>query len=245
MNLVIDTGNTFAKLYIFQNQKIVARERFERLDMFLLDKVFKEFLIEASIYSHVGNLDTEIIKYLKAHSNCLEFNHTTNIPVKNLYETKETLGLDRLAAVCGAQALFPRTNVLCIDMGTCVTYDFLNADAEYLGGAISPGLQMRFKAMNTFTAKLPLISPSGLQKERLIGNSTESSIRSGAFNGLMLEINGFIDAYQRIYPDLHCLICGGDASLFDTQLKNSIFARPDLVAEGLNTILNYNVQNKT
>ncbi len=134
--------------------------------------------------------------------------------------------------------------VLCIDMGTCVTYDFITADGTYLGGAISPGLTMRYKAMHTFTAQLPLVETSKLQKQKLIGASTQESMQSGAFNGFIFEILGFIEAYQRNYENLQCLICGGDAALLDTQLKNSIFVRADLVAEGLNTILNYNVQKE-
>lgn len=129
-------------------------------------------------------------------------------------------------------------------MGTCVTYDFIKADGTYLGGAISPGINMRYKAMHTFTSALPLFDSQHPQKINLIGANTEESMRSGALNGYQFEIMGFIDAYQKNYHDLHVLLCGGDAALLDTQLKNSIFVRADLVAEGLNTILNYNVQKK-
>jgi type III pantothenate kinase len=199
----------------------------------------------------VSTVGPETADLGQGQSEWLRFNYTTPVPITNLYASKETLGLDRLAAVCGAWSIFPGKNILSIDMGTCITYDFLTNKDEYLGGAISPGLQMRFKAMHTFTAKLPLIESQAQMEEQhigihnfenLIGRNTLDSMRAGAIRGMLLEINGFIESYQRIYPDLQCLICGGDAALFDTEHKNSIFARADLVAEGLNTILNYNVQ---
>jgi type III pantothenate kinase len=244
MNLILDTGNTFTKLYLFDKDRIVASQRVEQLDLYLLDKIFKEYPVEASIYSHVGNANNDVSNFLKSHSDYIAFNHQTSVPIKNNYQTPETLGLDRLAAVCAAAKIFPNTNVLCIDMGTCVTYDFISADGTYMGGAISPGLTMRYKAMHTFTAQLPLLQANTLQKQKLIGANTDESMRSGAFNGFVFEILGFIEAYQRNYENLQCLICGGDAALLDTQLKNSIFVRADLVAEGLNTILNYNVQKQ-
>lgn len=243
MQLVIDKGNTFTKVFIFKDDKIVARAKFEKLDVFLLDKIFKEYSIESSIYSHVGNKNDESVAYLTAHSNYIQYSYLTPIPIVNKYSSPETLGLDRLSVVCAAHSIFPNTNVLCIDMGTCITYDLLTHHSEYLGGAISPGIRMRFKALNTFTAQLPLFEPEG-RMPKLIGDTTEHSILSGVMNGTTQEILGIITQYQQKYSDLQVLMCGGDLSFFDTQLKNSIFARPDLVAEGLNTILKYNVQHK-
>lgn len=243
MNLIIDKGNTLTKVYIFEGHKIVARAKFESLDVFLLDKIFKEYAIEASIYSHVGNADNDNIAYLTAHSTFINFNFTTPLPITNKYHTPNTLGLDRLASVCAAFQLMPNKPVLCIDMGTCITYDFINAKAEYLGGGISPGIQMRFKALHTLTAQLPLIQ-SDARKPALIGDNTENSIKSGVVNGVVQEILGIISSYEFQFPGVQVLMCGGDIAFFDTLLKNSIFARPDLVAEGLNTILQYNVQHK-
>lgn len=244
MNLILDSGNTSTKIYLFEKDRIVASQKVELLDLYLLDKIFKEFAVQASIYSHVGNANSDVQIFLKSHSDYIAFNQQTSVPIKNNYQTPDTLGLDRLAAVCGAAKILPNSNVLCIDMGSCVTYDFISADGRYMGGAISPGLSMRYKAMHTFTAQLPLLQADTSQKQKLIGTNTEESMRSGAFNGYIFEIHGFIEAYQKNYPDLLCLVCGGDAALLDTQLKNSIFVRADLVAEGLNTILNYNVQKK-
>lgn len=243
MNLVIDKGNTFTKVYIFDGDKITARAKFESLDVFLLDKIFKEYSIQASIYSHVGNANDENISFLNAHSTFIKFDYLTLLPIINKYNSPNTLGLDRLASVCAAFQLMPNLPVLCIDMGTCITYDFINAKAEYLGGGISPGVNMRFKALNTFTAQLPLIQPDA-RKPVLIGDTTENSIKSGVVNGIIQEILGIIGTYEYQHPRLQVLMCGGDLAFFDTQVKNSIFARPDLVAEGLNTILQYNVQQK-
>lgn len=243
MNLVIDKGNTLTKVYIFDGDKITARAKFDVLDVFLLDKIFKEYPIVSSIYSHVGNIDTDHIAFLNAHSKFVQLNYLTPIPCTNKYSSPNTLGLDRLASVCAAYKLMPNVPVLCIDMGTCITYDFINNKGEYLGGGISPGIQMRFKALNTFTAQLPLIQPDA-RKPSLIGDTTENSIKSGVIHGVIQEIIGIISTYEYQYPRLQVLMCGGDLSFFDTQVKNSIFARPDLVAEGLNTILQYNVQQK-
>ena len=147
--------------------------------------------------------------------------------------------MDRIASACGAFQLFPRENTLSIDAGTCITYEFTDADGNYRGGGISPGLNMRFKAVHTFTAKLPLISAK--QNAPLVGNTTETSIQSGVINGLIAEIDGIIDRYQREFGAVRVILCGGDTRFFENQLKASIFASPELVLIGLNSILNYNV----
>ncbi len=249
MNLVIDIGNSSTKLYLFKGDEILWMERKDSIENSYIDQLIQEKNVQHVIVSSVGEASAAGLS--EGRKEWLEFNRDTAIPIKNLYESKETLGLDRLAAACGAWKIFPGKNILSIDMGTCITYDFLNSKGEYLGGAISPGLQMRFKAMHTFTAKLPLIEAQDQMleqhigiptNERLIGRNTLDSMRAGAIRGMLLEIKGFIESYQRNYPDLQCLVCGGDAVLLDTEHKNSIFVRTNLVAEGLNTILNYNVQ---
>jgi len=144
-----------------------------------------------------------------------------------------------LAGACGAIQLFPSENNLVIDAGTCITYDFVDSGSNFLGGGISPGLMMRFQAVHTFTAKLPLVSPTA--DARLIGESTESSIQSGVVNGVIAEIEGIIRRYEEKFPGLRVILCGGDAGFFENQLKASIFAIPDLVLIGLNSILIHNV----
>jgi type III pantothenate kinase len=157
------------------------------------------------------------------------------MPIQIRYATPETLGVDRIAAACGAIALFPGKNCLAIDAGTCITYDFIDHAGNYWGGGISPGIEMRLKAMHTFTTRLPLVKVN--QQASLIGNSTESCLQSGALFGVLGEIEGIIQKYDQNYQELKVIICGGDISLFENQLKPTIFAAPDLVLMGLNRIL--------
>jgi len=239
MHLIIDQGNTFAKVYIFDDEKIVARARFEQLDVFLIDKICKEYPISHSICSAVAELDHEVIAFLQTHTNYLPFDHQTPLPFINNYQSKESLGLDRIAAVAAAHHSYPHQNNLVIDLGTCITFDFVDHQGAYWGGAISPGLHMRLNAMHTFTSKLPL-ADLHTSKINFVGDTTIHSIQSGAYWGVYHEIQGRISQYQEKYGQINVLLCGGDLVMFDTLLKNSIFARQDLVAEGLHTILVYN-----
>ncbi|MDA9313033.1 type III pantothenate kinase, partial [Vicingaceae bacterium] len=152
----------------------------------------------------------------------------------------DTLGKDRIAAVAGAQGQFPNQNTLVIDAGTCVTYDFLTAEGDYLGGAISPGVQLRLQAMNDYTSKLPLLKWEGADNPQSIGDTTITSMLSGAVNGLISEMRGFIESYEKQYKSLKIVITGGDSNFFVKELKNGIFADPNLVLKGLNDILIYN-----
>ena len=151
------------------------------------------------------------------------------------------MGLDRIAAVAGAQQKYPNTDVLVIDMGTCITYDFIDHQGIYWGGSIAPGLQMRLKAMHHFTDQLPLVSFDKTSL-KLTGNSTEKSIQSGVYYGIQAEVNGFIQQYLQEHNDLQIIITGGDAHLFDIAPKNRIFADEFIVLRGLNEILKYNDQ---
>ena len=160
------------------------------------------------------------------------------ISLKNLYTTPETLGLDRLALVAAATQHYPKTNALVIDAGTCITYDFVDANAHYFGGAISPGLKMRYKALNNQTAQLPLLQPSNLKS--YIGTSTEASIHSGVVHGIVQEIQGVISTYSSDYSDLTVILTGGDANFLCKQFKISIFANSNFLLEGLNFLLDYN-----
>ena len=166
--------------------------------------------------------------------------HTTALPFTLEYQSPDTLGKDRIAAVAGAQAQFPNQNTLVIDAGTCVTYDFLTAEGVYLGGAISPGVQLRLRAMNHYTNKLPLLNWDGIKRPQSVGNTTINSMLSGAVNGLVLEMRGFVERYEKQYKALKIVITGGDSNFFVKELKNGIFADPNLVLKGLNEILIYN-----
>ncbi len=159
----------------------------------------------------------------------------TKTPVKLGYDTPLTLGADRLAAVAGAGYLFAGQDVLVIDAGTCITIDMLRKDATYMGGSISPGIDMRFKALHTFTARLPLVLKQ--QETPLTGTSTETSIKSGVINGVIAELSGIVRQYRRQYPGLVVVLCGGDSQFFDTKIDTPIFAVPELVHVGLARIL--------
>lgn len=196
--------------------------------------------IEAAIISAVANVPTIFTDWLQLHSKKIIFlNSKTLLPIKNSYQTPETLGSDRIAGAVGAWKHFKKGPVLSIDVGTCITFDLVNEESAYCGGAISPGLQMRFKALYDNTDGLPLIKMSG--ETPLIGTSTADSIKSGVVNGIVAEIDGMIEKYQAVFPDIQCIITGGDGDFFAKRLKNPIFASPNLVLVGLNEILDYNL----
>ena len=168
------------------------------------------------------------------------FTGKTPTPVKNLYKSANTLGSDRLASAVGGNFLFPNKNVLVIDAGTCIKYNFINNKNEYIGGAISPGLQMRFKALHTFTARLPLLDIDE-NYDAIIGTTTNESILSGVEMGAVAEMQSFVDQYKQQYSDVVCLLTGGDANFFEKRLKKPIFADQFLILKGLNIILENNL----
>jgi type III pantothenate kinase len=233
MNIVIDVGNTRLKAGIFSQEKLEEKISFdskEHLQEFLHQKSFENALI-----SSVGITPAEIVPWVNVTEKKWVLSPLLSLPIQNLYATPETLGADRIAAVCGALSLFPEKNCLVIDAGSCITYDLVDQQGNYWGGSISPGLEMRLKAMHTFTARLPLVK---LNKQvNLIGDTTERCLQSGALFGVLTEIEGIIEKYRANYPELKVIMCGGDASLFENQLKPTIFAAPDLVLKGLNRIL--------
>ncbi len=234
-NLCIDIGNTLIKAAVFEGYELKEKKVFENheaLISWFLDKNFSNVII-----SSVRANEPEIQNAFSA-SHIVMFNPGLSIPVKNSYRTPQTLGKDRLASVVGATSVFPGQNCLVIDAGTCITFDLITSEGEYLGGAISPGLLMRFKALNYFTAKLPLLTPE--MNTPVVGYDTGSSIRSGVQNGMVYEIQGVIEKYGQLYPGLIVILCGGDSSFFESKIKGTIFAFPDLVLIGLNHSLLYN-----
>lgn len=241
MNLVIDLGNTRTKLALFEGKKLIEQFSFEpRMSLVQLQKVFKANTgINKTIVSSVINHSKEISNFLSNHTQHLVFDSNTKIPLKNNYGTPETLGKDRLAGAIGAQYLYKNIPVLIIDAGTCIKIDFVNANAEYLGGSISPGINMRFKALNHFTDKLPALNIDK-NYHSLTGSNTNESILSGVQNGALMEVKGFMDAYLKQYPDLKIVLTGGDAAFFELELKNHIFVCPELVLIGLNEIVEFN-----
>ena len=241
MNLAIDIGNTLQKIALFKNKKLIEFYPLEKISIEDLEQLYLLHPdIRASIISSVTNYDTHIRTFLEKKGSFIEFSETTSIPINNNYSTPETLGEDRLAAVVAANNLFPNNNCLVIQAGTCITFEFIDQHKTYLGGAISPGIDMRLKALDTFTGKLPLIE----RKENidLIGTTTDSSILSGVMNGILEEVEGIITRYQNLYPGLMVVLSGGDMNYFDKRLKNNIFALPNIVLTGLNIILDYNFE---
>jgi type III pantothenate kinase len=237
MNLVIDYGNSTAKVGMFEHQKLVQKKTLssaEELRLFLRDTTAENVLV-----SSVSMAAEQVASWTIPQGKKMILNSALPVPIVNQYATPTTLGVDRLAGVCGAQEIFPHEACLVIDAGTCLTYDFIDRDKTYHGGAIGPGLAMRFKAIHTFTAKLPLVSPN--ENPSLIGNSTESCIQSGIIHGMIAEMDGIIQQYGKKFDGLRVILCGGDTAFFENQLKASIFASPELVLIGLNSILNYNV----
>ena len=166
------------------------------------------------------------------------FDHFTSIPVTNTYDTPETLGKDRLAAIIAAQKMFPGKAVLVVDIGTCITYDLINQNKEYLGGNISPGWMMRIQAMHRYTDKLPLVEK--IIHPDLIGKSTVKALQNGSFYGTKGEIESFIRQFDKRFKGLKVIFTGGDAQLFLDHMESKIIIRPHLVLEGLNEILKYN-----
>lgn len=241
MNLIIDVGNTRIKTAVFYNSKLIHTESItkESFDSDVIE-IIKKYQCSNAIISSVGSLKNAQIPKLHAEINLIELNYNTKVPFLNKYTTPKTLGVDRIALVSSAISKYTNKNVLIIDAGTCITYDYINNEGIYYGGAISPGLQMRYKALNFFTEKLPLLEVS--EKFELVGNSTETSIHSGVINGVINEIDGIINQYRKKNTDLTVVLTGGDVNFLSNRLKNGIFANPNFLLEGLNTILTYNIK---
>lgn len=238
MNLIVDFGNTRIKAALFDGDEMTLQQTFDSSETFVSALPAFHQAEKAFIGSVTKDHDL-ILELLEKKMKVEIFTAQTRVPLKNLYQSASTLGSDRLAASAGGFSLYPSQNVLVIDAGTCVKYNFTNDRNEYLGGAIAPGLQMRFKALNHFTQRLPLIAFKD-DFDTLIGTNTEGSLLSGVINGILYETDGFISDYKKSYPDLRVIFTGGDTAFFAKRLKNSIFAHPELVLKGLNTILNYN-----
>jgi type III pantothenate kinase len=245
LKLVVDIGNTFTKLAVFHDDEIIDVKVVENPTITNFEAVFNLYPeIKSSILSSVGNQKPELLNFLSEKGNFLDLHHNTPIPFNNKYCSPESLGKDRIAIAAAAVKLYPNTNVLVIDSGTCITYDLITSDGNYLGGGISPGLKMRFEALHNFTHRLPLIEiPECSTKIELLGNTTESSILSGVIIGLKGEIEYTINQYEMSFSPLKTVISGGDYKYFDKLLKSNIFATPNIVVRGLKNILDFNEKN--
>jgi type III pantothenate kinase len=239
MNLSVDLGNTYAKTGLFSGEKLVETHwklTYDELVDYVQSIHPQRIMVSSVSYSEEQLQD----EFSKITTDIYLLKSTTPVPLIKLYDTPETLGADRVAAAVGAKVLYPKKNCLVIDMGTCITYDLVDADDNFHGGIISPGVQMRFKAMNTFTKRLPLLEPEEIPD--LIGKNTKHAMQSGVMNGLLAEINGLIEEYDKVLTNINVIFCGGDATYFANRIKNPNFVVPELVLIGLNRILEYNVK---
>lgn len=242
MNLAIDIGNTRVKAGLFNRDQLTNLQIYKSLKDLALDEEFVKQAQQAIIGSVVDGLEEDILK-LNSFIPTQIFTSNTRIPLINAYQSMSTLGSDRLSASIGAYNLYPNKNVLVIDVGTCIKYNFTNHKNEYLGGAISPGILMRLKALHQNTSKLPLVEVDFSYTD-LIGSNTQNSILSGVLNGSLAEVEEIINQYKQQFPDLICVLTGGDSEYLAKRLKNSIFVHQNLVLKGLNNILNYNIDNQ-
>lgn len=237
--LIVDIGNTRIKAAVAGEGKFLSEVKvFNEKDLEPLERLVQEYGPSHSIIGSVSGHTETVAAVLSRNTSTLILSSDSIFPFVNDYATPHTLGMDRAAAVAGAMSVFPHQACLVIDAGTCVTFDFVTAQGHYLGGAISPGVNMRLQAMHTFTQKLPAISFQ--LPETFVGDSTHSSMLSGAYFGLLGEINDTISRYEEQFGPVQVLLCGGDAMLFDKRTKKNIFAAPDLVLHGLFKILQLN-----
>ena len=241
MNLIVDIGNTQAKFAVFEGDHMKEESACvlsEAIEVF--NKLHASFpMLSKAIISSTANIPDLLEKNLSQSLELIHFSHQSTLNFTNTYGTPETLGLDRLALVAAAVEVYPQKNVLVIDAGTCITYDFVDENSVYQGGAISAGLQMRYKAMHTYTDKLPLLNLTSPPLS-YIGKSTNEAMHIGVYKSIIYEIEAYINHYNADYEDLTVVLTGGDYYLLSASIKNSIFATSNFIWKGLNKILQLN-----
>ena len=242
MNLAIDIGNTLAKLAIIDGGQVVDFLKTEQIDTAYIEKLLKANPgIDAAVIVSSRDTDEELERFLEQRmKRFLRFDQNVPVPIVNRYATPGTLGADRLAAAVGANTIYPNSDILIVDFGTAITVDYVSGDGTYRGGAISPGMGMRFQALHRYTARLPLCRETA--EERLYGTTTTSCIEQGVMNGIAFEIEGYIARFRRENADICIIFTGGAAKNFAKRIKNAIFADCELVFLGLNRILEFNAE---
>lgn len=237
MNLTIDIGNTRVKTGVFDRNDLVDAQVYEHVDQLSLQSLIDEYHVTHVIAASTSvEIDTT---ELQAPGLSIRLSYKTPIPIENHYRTPETLGQDRLAGVVGASWLYPGTNVLVIDAGTCITYDFLEKTGKYLGGNIAPGLDMRYKAMHRYTERLPEVERGDTGS--LLGETTQEALQNGGLMGVLMEIAGYIEILRNKYTHVDTVLTGGDASYLAGHLNSGLSVEPHLILIGLNQILQHNV----
>ena len=241
-SIAIDMGNTRAKAALFEDKVLV--QVVHGLELSAIAGWCSQQQAQHAIIATVGAPAAPLAEELGTFMQVLLLQYGLPLPINIAYSTPQTLGADRIAAAVGGASLFSGKPVLVFDAGTCLTHEFVTKDREYRGGAISPGLHMRLKAMHTFTARLPLATLVPEEEPPFTGQSTLECLQSGAFWGMAGEIENTILRYRQMHPDLQVILCGGDGIFFENKLKEPIFAVHELVLIGLNEILRYNVLQK-
>jgi type III pantothenate kinase len=240
MNLIVDIGNTSTKLAVFEGTKKLSQSRISELSCEELEEELTRYKIDKVIISSVKKIPLIISELFLTNISFVHFLSDKSVfPFKIEYDTPETLGPDRIAAVAGAYNLYPGSDALIIDAGTALTFEFLS-DGTYRGGTISPGLRMRFKALNKFTAKLPLVSPSATFT--FPGRNTNDAITGGVITGMTYEINEYIRTFENKHTNFKVILTGGDSEFLKDKLNHHLTYMPDIVIDGLNYILEYNAK---
>jgi type III pantothenate kinase len=243
MILTIDIGNTRIKGAVFENDMLLEYFIFIKSEYKKnIENILKKYeKLTHLVISSVGNLEKDAFLDFNNRLNVHFISHKDVFPFVNKYATPQTLGIDRMVLAAGAMLQFPNQNRLVIDAGTCVTYDFIDETDTYHGGAIAPGLRLRYESLHNFTAKLPLLTLEN--PDYLIGKSTAESIHSGVVNGFVYEIDGFIDEYKALYSNFIIILTGGDTDFLAKRLKNTIFANSNFLLESLNQTFQYKIKN--
>lgn len=238
MTLIIDSGNTFLKLGVYDQTLNLNfyRITYDEIEI-TLEKIIKNYRIENIVLSVVGHLDVTILEQKMPFAEITTISNQSIFPFKNTYETPETLGIDRMVLSAGAVFKYPNKNRLVIDIGSCITYDYINNQNDYLGGAISPGINMRYAALHEKTAKLPLLK--AITTEYIIGKNTNQSIHSGVINGILFEINGFVNHLTNQNDNFIIILTGGGSIFFDKPLKSIIFVEPNFLMDSLAQLFIY------
>jgi type III pantothenate kinase len=237
--ICIDVGNTRYKIAVFDHcDAVIHFESFLEFDPTSFDKIIDVYGIVSGIICSTRNINEDVIHHISSKMNLFNMDQRLVLPITLTYKTPKTLGKDRLAAVVAASTLYPNQNNIIIDAGTCMTFDFVDSAKTYHGGNIAPGIRMRLRAMNAFTAKLPLVEPR--LNEDFLGKTTEEALQNGAVRGAIFEFESFIDHINKYFGKSNVILTGGDAIYFEDTNKNKIFAHSSLVLEGLNEILKIN-----
>ena len=239
MKLIVDIGNSRTKLGLFSEGDLISSSVLSTIPE---KNDLKTFCagnpIEAIAISSVGEDLVQKIESWFPNMYLLNIESSTPFPIKTNYKTPNTLGIDRICGLVAGNKYFPENTVLVIDMGTCITYDLIDANKTHLGGGISPGYKMRLDAMHEFTARLPKVDPK--QEIPEIGTTTNESLLFGAGQGMKSEIDGIIAFFSAKHPNLKVILTGGNHLMVEQRVENAIFAAPNLILEGINSILLYN-----